>query len=110
MSDRNAAGRDAEAREPAAKRQTRSAGALRVLLAGGGTAGHTSPLLATAAALQRTRPDVEITCLGTSRGLEVTLIPEAGLPLELVPPVPMPVTKCVMRPSVCSHSSGPVVS
>lgn len=90
MSDRNAAGRDAEAREPAAKRQTRPAGALRVLLAGGGTAGHTSPLLATAAALQRTRPDVEITCLGTSRGLEVTLIPEAGLPLELVPPVPMP--------------------
>lgn len=63
---------------------------MRVLLAGGGTAGHTSPLLATAAALQRTDPDVEITCLGTSRGLEVTLIPEAGLPLELVPPVPMP--------------------
>lgn len=63
---------------------------MRVLLAGGGTAGHTSPLLATAAALQRTDPDIEITCLGTSRGLEVTLIPEAGLPLELVPPVPMP--------------------
>jgi len=63
---------------------------MRVLLAGGGTAGHTSPLLATAAALQRTDPEVEITCLGTSRGLEVTLIPEAGLPLELVPPVPMP--------------------
>ena len=62
----------------------------RVLLAGGGTAGHTSPLLATAAALQRTDSDIEITCLGTSRGLEVTLIPEAGLPLELVPPVPMP--------------------
>lgn len=64
--------------------------ATRVLLAGGGTAGHTSPLLATAAALERRDPDVEITCLGTSRGLEVTLIPEAGLPLELVPPVPMP--------------------
>lgn len=63
---------------------------MRVLLAGGGTAGHTSPLLATAAALQRTDPDIEITCLGTARGLEVTLIPEAGLPLELVPPVPMP--------------------
>ncbi|MCW2831951.1 MAG: murG, partial [Aeromicrobium sp.] len=61
---------------------------MRVLLAGGGTAGHTSPLLATAAVL-RDR-GVEITCLGTPRGLEVTLIPQAGVPLELVPPVPLP--------------------
>lgn len=64
--------------------------ALRVLLAGGGTAGHTSPLLALAAALEEAEPDVEITCLGTPRGLEVKLIPAAGYPLELVPPVPMP--------------------
>ena len=26
----------------------------------------------------------------------------------IVPPVPMPAMKCVIRPSVCSHSSGPV--
>src|ERR1041385_5744483 len=25
----------------------------------------------------------------------------------MVPPVPMPATKCVMRPLVCSHSTGP---
>ena len=37
----------------------------RVLLAGGGTAGHTSPLLATADALRRRDPDIEITALGT---------------------------------------------
>jgi len=61
---------------------------MRVLLAGGGTAGHTSPLLATAAVLRD--QGVEITCLGTPRGLEVRLIPEAGYPLELVPPVPLP--------------------
>ncbi len=61
---------------------------MRVLLAGGGTAGHTSPLLATAAVLADA--GVEITCLGTPRGLEVTLIPQAGYPLELVPPVPLP--------------------
>lgn len=61
---------------------------MRALLAGGGTAGHTSPLLATAAVLADR--GVEITCLGTPRGLEVTLIPRAGLPLELVPPVPLP--------------------
>ena len=61
---------------------------MRVLLAGGGTAGHTSPLLATAAVLSDA--GVEITCLGTPRGLEVTLVPQAGYPLELVPPVPLP--------------------
>ncbi len=61
---------------------------MRALLAGGGTAGHTSPLLATAAVLSEA--GVDITCLGTPRGLEVTLIPQAGYPLELVPPVPLP--------------------
>lgn len=61
---------------------------MRVLLAGGGTAGHTSPLLATAAVLRDS--GATITCLGTPKGLEVTLIPQAGYPLELVPPVPLP--------------------
>lgn len=61
---------------------------MRVLLAGGGTAGHTSPLLATAVVLRES--GVHVTCLGTPRGLEVTLIPQAGFPLELVPPVPLP--------------------
>ncbi|TCI99757.1 undecaprenyldiphospho-muramoylpentapeptide beta-N-acetylglucosaminyltransferase [Aeromicrobium sp. IC_218] len=63
---------------------------MRVLLAGGGTAGHTSPLLATAQALTEIDASVEITCLGTPRGLEVTLVPQAGYDLELVPPVPLP--------------------
>jgi len=63
---------------------------VRVLLAGGGTAGHTSPLLATADALRDLLPDVEITVLGTPRGLETRVVPAAGYPLELVPPVPLP--------------------
>jgi UDP-N-acetylglucosamine--N-acetylmuramyl-(pentapeptide) pyrophosphoryl-undecaprenol N-acetylglucosamine transferase len=63
---------------------------MRVLLAGGGTAGHTSPLLATADALRRLVPGAEITCLGTARGLENRVVPEAGYPLELVAPVPLP--------------------
>jgi UDP-N-acetylglucosamine--N-acetylmuramyl-(pentapeptide) pyrophosphoryl-undecaprenol N-acetylglucosamine transferase len=63
---------------------------MRVLLAGGGTAGHTSPLIATADALRRLDPEVEITCLGTPRGLESRVVPEAGYPLELIPPVPLP--------------------
>ncbi|MDZ5663749.1 undecaprenyldiphospho-muramoylpentapeptide beta-N-acetylglucosaminyltransferase [Nocardioides sp. S-58] len=63
---------------------------MRVLLAGGGSAGHTSPLLATADALRRLDPATEVTCLGTREGLEARLVPEAGLPLEVVPRVPLP--------------------
>jgi UDP-N-acetylglucosamine--N-acetylmuramyl-(pentapeptide) pyrophosphoryl-undecaprenol N-acetylglucosamine transferase len=63
---------------------------MKVLMAGGGTAGHTSPLLATADALRRIDPDIAVTALGTPRGLEVRVVPEAGYPLELVPPVPLP--------------------
>lgn len=67
-----------------------SIGSARVLLAGGGTAGHTSPLLATADALTRIYPGVEVTCLGTPRGLENRVVPAAGYPLEHIPPVPLP--------------------
>ena len=63
---------------------------MRVLLAGGGSAGHTSPLLATADALQRLAPGVEITCLGTRERIEAQVIPAAGYPLEFVPSVPLP--------------------
>jgi UDP-N-acetylglucosamine--N-acetylmuramyl-(pentapeptide) pyrophosphoryl-undecaprenol N-acetylglucosamine transferase len=63
---------------------------VRVLLAGGGSAGHTSPLLATADALQRLQPGVEITCLGTRERIEAQIIPAAGYPLEFVPSVPLP--------------------
>ncbi len=55
-----------------------------VLLAGGGTAGHISPLLATADALRRRHPDVRITVLGSHGGLEETLVPERGYDLRLV--------------------------
>jgi UDP-N-acetylglucosamine--N-acetylmuramyl-(pentapeptide) pyrophosphoryl-undecaprenol N-acetylglucosamine transferase len=66
---------------------------VRVLLAGGGTAGHTSPLLATADALGRLQDPadpVQVTALGTPRGIEGRVVPEAGYPLEMIPPVPLP--------------------
>jgi len=63
---------------------------MKVLLAGGGSAGHIEPALAVADALRRIDPGVEITCLGTERGLETRLIPLRGYSLELIPAVPMP--------------------
>ncbi|WP_084104244.1 glycosyltransferase [Demequina sp. NBRC 110056] len=59
-----------------------------ILLAGGGTAGHVNPLLATAAEL-RSRDHV-VAALGTAEGLEQDLVPRAGVPLHTVPKVPMP--------------------
>ena len=61
-----------------------------VVLAGGGTAGHTSPLIATAQEIVRMAPDAVVTAVGTARGLETSVVPAAGLTLELIPPVPLP--------------------
>ncbi|MBE3009364.1 undecaprenyldiphospho-muramoylpentapeptide beta-N-acetylglucosaminyltransferase [Microbispora sp. NEAU-D428] len=63
---------------------------MRVVLAGGGTAGHIEPALALADALRRLDPRIGITCLGTERGLETRLVPARGYELELVPAVPLP--------------------
>ena len=67
-----------------------AAGPASVVLAGGGTTGHTAPLIATAGELERLRPGVRLTAVGTARGLETRVVPAAGLTLELIPPVPMP--------------------
>lgn len=63
---------------------------LSVVVAGGGTAGHIEPALAVADALRRLDAAVTVTALGTERGLETTLVPDRGYPLELIPPVPLP--------------------
>lgn len=63
---------------------------MRVVLAGGGTAGHIEPALALADALRRLDPSIGITCVGTERGLETRLVPARGYELELVPAVPLP--------------------
>jgi UDP-N-acetylglucosamine--N-acetylmuramyl-(pentapeptide) pyrophosphoryl-undecaprenol N-acetylglucosamine transferase len=64
--------------------------ALSVVLAGGGTAGHVEPAMAVADALSALDPQVQITALGTRRGLETRLVPERGYHLELITPVPLP--------------------
>lgn len=58
------------------------------LLAGGGTAGHVNPLLATAHELRERGHAVA--ALGTAEGLESDLVPRAGLDLYEVPRVPLP--------------------
>ncbi|HEY0814128.1 MAG TPA: UDP-N-acetylglucosamine--N-acetylmuramyl-(pentapeptide) pyrophosphoryl-undecaprenol N-acetylglucosamine transferase [Pseudonocardia sp.] len=63
---------------------------MNVVVAGGGSAGHIEPALALADAVLRLMPDAHVTALGTERGLDTTLIPARGYPLELIPPVPLP--------------------
>ena len=62
----------------------------RVVVAGGHSAGHIEPAMNFADALRRLEPTAEITALGTVHGLDATLIPARGYPLELIPPVPLP--------------------
>lgn len=61
-----------------------------VVLAGGGTGGHIYPLLAFADCLRRHDPQITITCLGTTKGLENDLIPKAGYDLRMVPAHQLP--------------------
>jgi UDP-N-acetylglucosamine--N-acetylmuramyl-(pentapeptide) pyrophosphoryl-undecaprenol N-acetylglucosamine transferase len=64
--------------------------AMRVVLAGGGSAGHIEPALALADALREADKGIYVTCLGTERGLETRLVPLRGYDLELLPAVPLP--------------------
>jgi len=56
---------------------------LRILIAGGGTGGHIIPALAVARALVE-RHAAEVVLVGTARGLESRLVPEAGFQLKLI--------------------------
>lgn len=63
---------------------------LSVVLAGGGTAGHISPLLAIANAVREVRPDARLLAVGTPAGMEARLVPAAGLELATISRVPFP--------------------
>ena len=54
---------------------------MKVLFSGGGSGGHISPALAMADIIKMNIPDVEIAFVGTPKGIENSLIPQAGYKL-----------------------------
>ncbi len=57
---------------------------MRVLIAGGGTGGHVFPGVALAEEVVTRHPGNDVVFVGTARGLEATVVPQAGFPIELV--------------------------
>ena len=56
---------------------------MRAAIVGGGTGGHVIPALAIAREL-RERYSAEVMFIGTRRGIETRLVPQAGFPLQLI--------------------------
>ena len=63
---------------------------MKILLAGGGTAGHIEPALAVARSLRKIDPSCDLLFLGSKEGLETQIIPAAGFKLFLISKVKVP--------------------
>lgn len=55
---------------------------MKLLIAGGGTGGHVIPAIAIAQEWLSRGREREVVLVGTERGIEMKLVPQAGLPLE----------------------------
>jgi UDP-N-acetylglucosamine--N-acetylmuramyl-(pentapeptide) pyrophosphoryl-undecaprenol N-acetylglucosamine transferase len=55
---------------------------MRILIAGGGSGGHILPALAVVRSLRERRADVEPTWVGGRRGIEASIVPPTGIPLD----------------------------
>lgn len=57
---------------------------MKVLLAGGGTAGHINPALAIAGYIKKKRPETEFLFIGNRDGMEQRLVPQAGFDIKSI--------------------------
>lgn len=57
---------------------------MRILFAGGGTAGHINPSIAVANYIKARHPEAELFYIGTKRGLESKLVPAAGIEFRTI--------------------------
>src|SRR3989442_10586158 len=57
---------------------------MRILIAAGGTGGHIYPGIAVAKEIMRREPESEVRFVGTERGLESKLVPQAGFGLSII--------------------------
>jgi UDP-N-acetylglucosamine--N-acetylmuramyl-(pentapeptide) pyrophosphoryl-undecaprenol N-acetylglucosamine transferase len=57
---------------------------VKLLIAGGGTGGHVIPAIAIAQEWLSRGAEREVVLVGTQRGIEMKLVPQAGLPLETI--------------------------
>lgn len=63
---------------------------MKIVFAGGGTAGHVEPALAVARLWRQNHPGDELQFIGTASGLENQLVPAAGFKLSHIPKVVIP--------------------
>jgi UDP-N-acetylglucosamine--N-acetylmuramyl-(pentapeptide) pyrophosphoryl-undecaprenol N-acetylglucosamine transferase len=57
---------------------------VRMMIAGGGTGGHVFPGVAIAEEVVGRHPENDVVFVGTARGLEAKVVPQAGFPIELI--------------------------
>ena len=58
---------------------------MRVIMTGGGTGGHIYPAISIADEIKKRHEDADILFVGAERGLEKTIVPDNGYPIELIP-------------------------
>ncbi len=93
---------------------------MRVLLAGGGTAGHINPALAIAGYIKSKKPDTEFLFIGNKGGMEQRLVPQAGYEIKsitisgfkrsLSPKSMVENVKTITRTFTSSHEAKKIIS
>ncbi len=73
----------------------REKGRLKVVLTGGGSAGHVSPMLAVADALRKIQPQTQFRYIGVKQGLEALVVPRNNIKISFAPSIGLPSTKNV---------------